>query len=109
MRKKCSEPGCRNTGTGPRCAQHTRTRERGRATRQPYRAGYQTQAYRRARQAAIANAGGRCTRITAGRRCTKPATEVHHITPLSVDPTRYADPTNLAPVCRPHNPRGGAR
>lgn len=109
MQRTCAELGCRATSTTTRCPTHARARDKTRAQRQPYRKGYATAAYRKARAAAIEAAGRRCTRVIDGRRCLELATEAHHITPLSVDPARYADPSNLAPVCRTHNPRGGAR
>lgn len=108
MQRTCAELGCRATSTTTRCAAHTRIREQGRAQRQPYRKGYATAAYRKGRAAAMIAAGGRCTRIIDGRRCLEPATECHHIKPLS-EGGSASDPSNLAPCCVAHNPRGGPR
>lgn len=110
--KPCIRCGASTDGSYcERCAGPV-TRQRD--ARQPYRAGYTTPEYRRARRAAFARSGGQCEAILPdGTRCPQPALEAHHLTPLSSATTVEAllalnVEANLAAVCRAHNPRGGA-
>ncbi len=52
---------------------------------------------RRVRAMVLARDGGVC------RYCGAPATEVDHVVPRKVDPTRTLDPSNLVACCRKCN------
>jgi HNH endonuclease len=67
---------------------------------------YNTQAWRRLRQAILIRDGHTCQ--VGGPRCEIVATTVHHILPSSQHPERFWDPTNLEAACAPCNAHGGA-
>jgi 5-methylcytosine-specific restriction enzyme A len=67
---------------------------------------YNTQAWRRLRQAILIRDGHTCQ--VGGPRCVIVATTVHHILPSSQHPERFWDPTNLEAACAPCNAHGGA-
>lgn len=109
MRRFCPHCG-RVVPDGARCPCRPRPKRRAtrgdgtRADREPWRREYSSEAYRRARQEAIARTGGRCAacgRVCAwwdGGRWRCMGGEVHHVVALSEGGT--SDPSNLALMCR---------
>lgn len=86
--------------------------ERGRKAANPWRASYSTAEWRRARQEAVARAGGRCE--ACGRPIAEPrggkwflvGGSVHHVVPLSAGGTNA--PGNLAALCHACHNRADA-
>lgn len=64
---------------------------------------YTTRAWRQLRVWVLARDGGQCQVQLPGVCIGAPATHVDHIVPLSVDPDRAMDPTNLRAACSPCN------
>jgi len=104
----CTYPGC------PRAAQHKgRCAEHRHLDRRPHSddRGYD-RTWRRLRQRVIAEQP-LCVRCLE-RGIVRPADLVHHIVPISVDPTLRLAPRNLQPLCRDchgevHRRGGGAK
>lgn len=67
---------------------------------------YNTQAWRRLRQAVLIRDGYTCQ--VGGPSCEIRATTVHHIKPSSQHPELFWNPANLQAACAPCNAHGGA-
>jgi hypothetical protein len=111
--RPCIDCG-RRIAKGSRCPVCEAPRERQRQERQPYRAAYGSPEYRQAKKEAARRSGGQCEAFVALHRCPRPATEFHHVIPLSraqslAGAIALCRADNLAHVCQPHNPRGGRR
>jgi 5-methylcytosine-specific restriction protein A len=93
----CRVPGCPFlVARGEACPRHGKQRApdlRGSAASRGYDG-----AWRRLRLA-ILRRHPLCADCEAEGRWVR-ATEVHHIVPIAVDPSRRLDPTNLRPLCR---------
>lgn len=83
--RPCATVGCPKLVTRGHCREHQQARDRAKNSRAA-RQVYDDPRWRKARDAAVARAGGRCQGLIRGRRCTvKSGLHGHHAYPGGVE------------------------